>query len=145
MSKTISRFVALLAAVGSVTAAHAGARYSFTRLVDHVDDNFSPGSLTCASINDAGDVAFKGTRSAPDGLSSWDVIARVNRTGVITVIAEDPLKTQFQFFISNLVSINDAGETSFTAFLSNNDIAIFRAEGRVLTTIRALTEPRAGC
>ena len=145
MSKTISRFVALLAVVGSATAAHAGARYSFTRLVDHVDDNFSPGSLTCASINDAGDVAFKGTRSAPDGLSSWDVIARVNRTGVITVIAEDPLKTQFQFFISNLVSINDAGETSFTAFLSNNDIAIFRADGRALTTIRALTEPRAGC
>ena len=78
--------------------------------------------------------AFKGTRTAPDGLSSWDVIARVNRAGVITTIAEDPAKTQFQFF-SNVVSINDSGQTSFTAFLSNGNIAIFRADGTSLTTI----------
>jgi hypothetical protein len=134
MSKTISRLVALLAVMGLPSAAHAGAGYDFTRLADHVDDNFSPRSLTCASINESGDVAFKGTRSAPDGLSSWDVIARVDRAGEITTIAEDPARTEFQFF-SHFVSINDSGQTSFTAFLSNDDIAIFRASGTSLTTI----------
>jgi hypothetical protein len=134
MSKTLSRVVALLAVLGLPSAAHAGPGYTFTRLVDHVDDNFGPRTLTCASINETGDVAFKGTRSAPDGLSSWDVIARVNREGVITTIAEDPERAQFQFF-SHFVSINDSGQTSFTAFLSNDDIAIFRASGTSLTTI----------
>jgi hypothetical protein len=134
MSKTISRFVALLAVLGLPGAAQAGPGYVFTRLVDHVDDNFGPRTLTCASINETGDVAFKGTRSAPDGLSSWDVIARVNRTGVITTVAEDPERTQFQFF-SNFVSINDSGQTAFTAFLSSDDIAILRADGASLTTI----------
>jgi hypothetical protein len=134
MSNTILRLVALLAVIGFTSAAHAGSGYNFTRLVDHVDENFSPRTLTCASINEAGEVAFKGTRSAPDGLSSWDVIARVNREGVITTIAEDPEKTQFQFF-SHFVSINDSGATSFTAFLSNGDIAIFRADGTSMTTI----------
>ena len=134
MSNTILRLGALLVAIGLARAAHAGAGYNFTRLVDHVDDNFSPRSLTCASINEAGDVAFKGTRSAPDGLSSWDVIARVNRAGVITTVAEDPARTQFQFF-SHFVSINDSGQTSFGAFLSNDEMAILRAEGAALTTI----------
>jgi hypothetical protein len=133
MSGTISRLAALLAVSGLTTAAHA-AGYNFTRLVDHVDDNFSPRTLTCASINSSGDVAFKGSRSAPDGLSSWDVIARVNRAGVITTIAEDPAGTQFQFF-SNFVSINDSTQTAFTAFLSSGDSAIFRAGGTSLTTI----------
>src|SRR5687767_7118985 len=113
MSKTILAMVALLAAIGLTSAAHAGADYNFTRLVDHVDDNFSPRTLTCASINESGDVAFKGTRSAPDGLSSWDVIARANRAGVITTIAEDPARTQFQFF-RHFVSINNTdGEIAF--------------------------------
>jgi hypothetical protein len=133
-SGTISRLVALFAAGGLATAAHAAPGYDFTRLVDHVDDDFGPRTLTCASLNASGEVAFKGTRSAPDGLSSWDVIARVNRAGVITTIAEDPARAQFQFF-SHFVSINDSGETSFAAFLSNDDMAIFRANGTSLTTI----------
>ena len=140
MSDTISRLVALLAIIGLTSAAHAGAGYHFTRLVDHVDDNFSPRTLTCASINESGDVAFKGTRSAPDGLSSWDVIARVNRAGVITTIAEDPASTQFQFF-SHFVSINDSGEVAFTAFLSTDDIAIFRADGTSMTPIASTAGP----
>ena len=134
MSGTISRLVALLAVGGLATAAHAGPGYVFTKLVDHVDDDFSPRSLHCASINSSGDVAFKGTRSAPDGLSSWDVIARVNRGGVITTIVEDPERTQFQFF-SDFVSFNDSGEISFGAFLSGDELAILRANGASLTTI----------
>jgi hypothetical protein len=134
MSNSISRVVALLAVVGLASPAYAGSAYNFIRLVDHADDDFGPRTLTCASINASGDVAFKGTRSAPDGLSSWDVIARVNRAGVITTIAEDPAKTQFQFF-SSFVSINDSGETSFGAFLSNDDIAILRSDGTSTTTI----------
>jgi hypothetical protein len=124
----------LLAVTALTSTTHAAQRYSFTRLVDHVDDNFSPRSFTSASINTAGDVAFKGTRSAPDGLSSWDVIALVDRTGAITTIAEDPDRTQFQFF-SNFVSINDLGEVAFTAVLSNGETAIFRASSGLLTRI----------
>ena len=134
MSKTLSRLLTLFLVVGLTHAAHAGPGYRFTKLVDHVDDNFSPRTLTCASINEAGDVAFKGTRSAPDGLSSWDVIARVDRAGVITTIAEDPAMTQFQFF-SHFVSINDSAQTSFGAFLSDGDTAIIRADGPSMTTI----------
>ena len=131
---TISRFVALVMLVGLAAVADAGPRYTFTRLADHVDDNFSPRTFTCASINASGDVSFKATRSSADGLSSWDVIARVNREGVITTIAEDPEKTQFQFF-SNFVSINDASQVSFGASLSNDDLAIVRATGPATTTI----------
>jgi len=108
--------------------------YNFIKLVDHVDDNFSPRSFTCASINDTGDVAFKGSRSSPDGLNSWEVVARVSRTGVITTIVEDPDKTQFQFF-GNTVSINDSGQTSFGAFLSNGDREIIRADATSLAGI----------
>jgi hypothetical protein len=133
MSKMISLIVAIAAVIGLQTAAHA-ADYKFTKLVDHVDDNYSARSFTCASINEAGDVAFKASRSGPDGLSSWDVIARVSRTGVITTIVEDPEKTQFQFF-GNFVSINDAGQTSFGAFLSNDDRAIIRADATSRVTI----------
>jgi hypothetical protein len=134
MTSSIWRLVALLAVVRFTGAVHAGDGYNFTRLADHVEDNFGPRTLTCASINESGEVAFKATRSAPDGLSSWDVIARVNRAGVITIIAEDPTREQFQFF-SQFVSINDAGQTAFTAFLSDGDIAIFRADGTSMTTI----------
>ena len=129
-----SRFALLLVVLASATAAHAGPGYTFTKLADHADDNFNVRTLTCASVNESGDVAFKGTRSSPDGLSSWDVIARVNRAGQITIIAEDPTKAQFQFF-SHFVSINDSGQTAFTAFLSSGDIAIFRSDGTSLTTI----------
>ena len=134
MQSTVSRAAALLAVFVFTGSAHAGNGYVFTRLVDHADDDFNARSLTCASINGSGDVAFKGTRSSPDGLSSWDVIARVDRAGEITTIAEDPDRAQFQFF-SNFVSINESGEVSFTAFLTNDDIAIFRADGTSLTTI----------
>lgn len=134
MSKMISRIVALAAVVALQTAVHAAGGYNFTKLVDHVDGNFSPRSFTCASINETGDVAFKASRSAPDGLSSWDVIARVSRAGVITTIVEDPDKTQFQFF-GNFVSINDSGQTSFGAFLSNDDLEIIRADAGSRVTI----------
>jgi hypothetical protein len=134
MSKSYSLSLALLAVTVLASAPHAAERYSFTRLVDHVNDNFSPRSFTSASINAAGQVAFKGTRAAPDGLNSWDVIARVDRTGVITTIAEDPDRARFQFF-SNFVSINDSGEVAFTAVLSNGETAIFRAKDRSLTRI----------
>ena len=134
MSKMISRIVVLAAVVALQTTAHAASSYTFIKLVDHVDDNFSPRSITCASINETGDVAFKASRSAEDGLSSWDVIASVNRTGVITTIVEDPEKTQFQFF-SHFVSINDSGQTSFGAFLSDDERAIIRANATSLVTV----------
>ena len=136
MSQMVSRIVALalVVAVGLQTAVHAAGGYNFIKLVDHIDDNYSPRSFTCASINEAGDVAFKASRSAPDGLSFWDVIARVSRTGAITTIVEDPDKAQFQFF-GNTVSINDSGQTSFGAFLSNGEREIIRADTASLVTI----------
>src|SRR5262245_36979080 len=108
MSNSILRFAALLALVHFGAAAHAGGSYTFTKLVDDVGGDFGPRTFTSASINTTGEVAFKGTRSAPDGLSSWDVIARVDRTGAVTTIVEDPDRLVFQFF-SNFVSINDSG------------------------------------
>ncbi len=136
MSKMMSRITALVlvALVGLQPVAQAAGHYDFIKLVDHVDDNYSPRSFTCASINEAGDVAFKASRSAPDGLSFWDVVGRVSRTGVITTIVEDPNRTQFQFF-GNTVSINDSGQTSFGAFLSNDELQIIRADETSLVTI----------
>jgi hypothetical protein len=134
MSNTTLRPLALLAVISLATAAHAGDGFNFTRLVDHADDDFGPRTITCASINASGDVAFKATRSSSDGLNSWDVIARVNRAGVITIIAEDPDHTQFQFF-GNFVSINDSGQVAFGAFRSDDEIAILRANGTSFTTI----------
>ena len=134
MSSMLPRIVALVAVVGLQTAAHAASGYTFIKLVDHVDGNYNQRSFSCASINESGDVAFKASRSAPDGLSFWDVIARVSRTGVITTIVEDPDKTQFQFF-GNTVSINDSGQTSFGAFLSNDTLEIIRADAASRVTI----------
>jgi hypothetical protein len=135
MSKTLSRKISLaLVAIMALQPAVQAAGYDFIKLVDQVDDNYSPRSFGCPSINEAGDVAFKASRSAPDGLNFWDVIARVSRTGVITTIVEDPNHTQFQFF-SNFVSINDMGQTSFGAFLSNDERAIIRADAASLVTI----------
>src|SRR5262245_3429773 len=134
MSNSILRSTVLLALVHLAATTHAGGSYTFTKLVDHVDGNFGPRTLTSASINAGGNVAFKVTRSSPDGLSSWDVIARVDRTGALTTIVEDPERLQFQFF-SNFVSINDSGQISFTAFLSDGEIAIYRAGGEGLTLI----------
>src|SRR6185503_7304177 len=133
MSNSIWWPVALLAAPCFAGATHAGGGYDFTKLVDHAVDDFGPRTFTCASINESGDVAFKGTRSAPDGLSSWDVIARVNRAGVMTILAEDPRKTQFQFF-SSFVSINDSGEVSFTAQRDTGEQGLFSGTGGSVTT-----------
>lgn len=137
MSKMISRIVALAVVAALQTAAHAAGGYDFVKLVDHVDHNYTARSFSCASINETGDVAFKASRSAPDGLSFWDVIARVSRTGEITTIVEDPDRTQFQFF-GNTVSINDAGQTSFGAFLSNDDVQIIRADTTSLVTVASI-------
>jgi hypothetical protein len=133
MVQKISRVIALVVAIGLQGAAHAAA-YQFTKLVDHVDDNFNARSFTCASVNDNGDVAFKASRTASDGLSFWDVIAKVSRTGAITTVVEDPQRTQFQFF-GNFVSINASGQTSFGAFLSNDERAILRGDAASLVTI----------
>jgi len=68
MLDTILRLVALLAVIGLTSTAHAAVGYNFTRLVDHVDDNFDSRSFNCASINESGDVAFnadfRGAKSA---------------------------------------------------------------------------------
>jgi hypothetical protein len=132
VSVAASALAAILGLQRSTQAAPGG--YEFIKLVDHIEDNYSPRSFTCASINEAGDIAFKASRSAEDGLSFWDVIARVSRTGEITTIVEDPARTQFQFF-GNTVSINDFGQTSFGAFRSNDNLEIIRADPGSLVTI----------
>src|SRR5262245_19372479 len=134
MLKIISRGVAVAAAIGLQSAAYAAPGYEFTKLVDYVDGNFNVRSFTCASINEAGDVAFKASRTAANGVDFWDVIARASRTGVVTTIAEDPARTHFQFY-GNFVSINDTGQTSFGAFLSDDTREIVRGDGTSLVTI----------
>ena len=134
MTRCATWRLGLFMVVALQATAQAGPGYNFVKLVDHAEDNFGPRTLTCASLNEAGEVAFKATRSAPDGLSSWDFIGRVNRAGVITTIVEDPEKTQFQFF-GNSVSINDSGQVAFGAVLTNETQEIIRANGISMTTI----------
>ena len=134
MSTRASWQFGLFVVLALQATAHAGSGYTFVKLVDHVEDNFSPRTLHCASLNESGEVAFKASRSAPDGLGSWDVIARVDRAGVMTTLVEDPARAQFQFF-SNFVSLNDSGQVSFGAFRSDDTREIIRATGTALTTI----------
>ncbi len=127
---------AVLAAVAllSVFAGPAHAvGYTFTRVVDTAADGFRP-FVGCAAMNDAGAIAFRGTRLA----TGAEGIHRANAPGSLTTIAENPKKFDF---LGNNPSINDLGVVSFAARLTAEDRAgikvqnILRGNGGKLTTI----------
>ncbi|MCA1693207.1 MAG: hypothetical protein LC733_13810, partial [Actinobacteria bacterium] len=107
--------------------------YSFTKVADSVADGFDPFSFGCAAINAGGDIAFRAGRVAEDGFNTVGGIYRVNADdGTITTIAEEGKRFDF---LGNNPSINDVGEVSFAARLTNGEEAILRGDGKKVTEI----------
>jgi hypothetical protein len=129
----------VLGAVLSDARAQTAPQYTFTKVVDSVEDGFDPFNFGCAAINTRGDIAFRAGRLAPDGFNTIDGIYRANADGTLTTIAED--QKRFDFIGSN-PSINDSGQVSFAAALDAQDKqtdeniqVILRSDGKKLTTI----------
>lgn len=124
---------ALIAALPAVAQART---YHFTKVADHVQDHFNLDSFTCSSINKRGDVAFKASRTHPNGFDFFDGIYRRNANGTLTTIVEDPDRERFGF-IGNSLSLNDKGAVAFGANLATADFVnvIMRGDGHDLTTI----------
>ena len=119
---------AVLAVLALVSPAYAQT-FTFTKIADSARDDFNPNSFTCASINNAGDIAFKAGRTSSDGLNSFDGVYRANADGTITTIIEHPRRKRFGF-IGNFPSMNDSGQVSFAANLApGSDQAILRGNG----------------
>ena len=139
MTITIRSTVGILAVLtllmALATPAYAQV-YTFTKVVDSVDDGFDPFSFGCSSINARGDIAFRAGRVAADGFNTIPGIYRVNPDGTLTTIAEDQKRFNF---IGNNPSMNDRGEVSFAARLDGgkkpDTEAILRGSGKKLTTI----------
>ena len=126
--------VALTLALVTALAAPAQAQaYTFDKVADSATDGFDPFSFGCASINAGGDIAFRAGRLAEDGFNTVDGIYRVNAAdGSITTIAEEGKRFAF---LGNNPSMNDLGQVSFAARLTNGEEAIVRGDGEKLTVI----------
>jgi hypothetical protein len=139
MTLAVRSTVGILAVLTLLTALATPAYaqdYTFTKVVDSVEDGFDPFSFGCSSINARGDIAFRAGRVAADGFNTIPGIYRANADGTLTTIAED----QKRFvFIANNPSMNDGGEVSFAARLDGGNKpdteAILRGSGKKLTTI----------
>jgi hypothetical protein len=122
-----------LAAMAMVSAfaapAHAAGAYTFTKVVDSAADGFNPQTLrlSCPSINNGGDIAFKSERGGVDG------IFRANADGTLTTIFQVPVGGG-DLLANGNPSMNDLGQVSFGAS-SDGVQAILRGDGTTLTTI----------
>ena len=107
---------AVLAVLALVSPAYAQT-FTFTKIADSARDDFNPNSFTCASINNAGDIAFKAGRTSSDGLNSFDGVYRANADG--TTRPSSRIREEKRFgFIGNFPSMNDSGQVSFAANLA---------------------------
>ena len=125
--------IALVVVTALATPALAQ-RYSFTKVADSTEDGFDPFNFGCASINSAGDIAFRAGRLHRDGFNTIHGIYRANADGSLTTIVENDKRfVQIGFN----PSMNDLGQVSFAARIDRNpDIeSILRGSGRKLTTI----------
>jgi hypothetical protein len=134
---------AALAALALVSAfqapAHAANTYVFTKVVDSVADGFNPQTLrlSCPSINNRGDIAFKSERGGVDG------IFRANADGTpLTTIFQVPLGGG-DLLANGNPSMNDLGEVSFGASFGGVQ-TILRGAGAGLTTIARASTQRMG-
>jgi hypothetical protein len=115
--------------------AHAARNYVFTKVADSATDGFNRNTLSgaCPSINNEGDIAFKSERGGVDG------IFRVNADGTsVTKIAEVGTQVgtaQIDVLGNASPSMNNLGQVSFEALLSDNSQVILRGDGTTLTTI----------
>jgi hypothetical protein len=129
--------VAALAMVPAFAApAHAAKNYVFTKVADSAADGFNPQTLrlACPSINNGGDIAFKSERGGVEG------IFRVNADGTpLTTIAEVGTGVgadEITILGNANPSMNDFGQVSFEASLSDGSQIILRGDGTLpLTTI----------
>jgi hypothetical protein len=128
--------VAALAMVSAFAApAHAAKNYVFTKVVDSAADGFNRNTLTgaCTSINNGGDIAFKSERGGVDG------IFRVNADGSPrTTIAEVGTAVgaeEIEILGNADPSMNNLGQVSFEASLTDGSQVILRGDGTTLTTI----------
>jgi hypothetical protein len=127
--------VAALSMASSLAApAHAAGDYVFTKVVDSSTDGFNRQTLrlSCPSINNGGDIAFKSERGGVDG------IYRADAAGGITPIYEVPLGGEALLANGN-PSMNDSGQVSFGASPSGGERAILRGDGGGSPTTIATT------
>jgi hypothetical protein len=134
--------VAALAMVSAFAApAHAAKAYTFTKVVDSVADVFNPQALrvACPSINNGGDIAFKSERGGVDG------IFRVNADGTPrTTIAEVGTAVgaeEIEILGNANPSMNNLGQVSFEASLTDGSQVILRGDGTLPLTTIASTNP----
>ncbi len=121
---------ALVMASAFATPAHAAKAYTFTKVVDSAADGFNPQTLrlSCPSINNGGDIAFKSERGGVDG------IFRANADGTpLTTIFQVPLGGG-DLLANGNPSMNNLGEVSFGAS-SDGVQSILRGDGTTVTTI----------
>ncbi len=130
-----------LAALATVSAfaapAHAATTYEFTRVAASTD-GFDQNTLTvsCPSINNGGDIAFKSSRGGVDG------IYRANAGGTVSTISEvgtDVGTAEIATLANGNPSMNDSGQVSFGASLSDGSQAILRGDGTLPLTVIART------
>ena len=127
--------VATLAMCAAFAApAHAARAYTFTKVVDSAADGFNRNTLTvaCPSINNPGDIAFKSERGGVEG------IYRANADGGLTLIAEvgtDVGTEEIAILANGNPSMNNLGQVSFGASLTDGEQVILRGDGTTLTTI----------
>jgi hypothetical protein len=101
--------LALLAAFAAPS--YAAPQYSFTKVVDSVEDGFEPFSFECSAINSRGDIAFRTARVRRNETQLIQGIYRANAAGHRrTTIAE--FGDGFDF-LGQSPSINDLGDVSF--------------------------------
>jgi hypothetical protein len=117
--------------------AHAASTYVFTRVAASTD-GFDQNTLqvSCPSINNRGDIAFKSSRGGVDG------IYRANAGGTVTTIAEvgtDVGTDEIVILANGNPSMNDSGQVSFGASLSDGSQAILRGDGTLPLTVIART------
>jgi hypothetical protein len=143
MSKYVAAGAALalapLVAGPGAAPAHAADAYVFTKVVDSATDHFNPQTLriSCPSINNVGDIAFKSDR---DGAS--DGIYRADAGGGVTTIAEVP--GDFTVLANGNPSMNDSGQVSFGALSPDGRQVVVRGDGTTLTTIASTSGQRRG-
>ena len=136
---TSAALVALAMLAAFPAPAEAAGAYVFTRVASTAD-GFNPQTLriSCPSINNPGDIAFKSERNAEDGVV--DGIYRANAGGGITPIFE--VATGGGALLANgNPSMNDSGQVSFGASADGVQ-TILRGDGTTLTTIAETSNQR---
>ena len=134
MSNSLSRFVALLAVLGFAGPAHA-AQYRFTRLVDHVDDDFSP-RTPHLRLDQRG--RRRRVQGHPVGAGREQLVGR-DRPREPVGGDHHHRRGPGRERSSSSSAISSRSTTRArprsAAFLTNDDVAILRASGTSTTTI----------